>query len=85
MAGAMMKFDGGYLGFERCTDPKTGEQYLRAVIQSASTGRTTSAPVEVTKVFEFATEAVKQALLADGHPEGEIANVTWETRPPPAQ
>lgn len=79
MAGAVLEFEGGCLGFERCIEPGTGKEYLRAVIHSSRRGLTTTAPVEVHKVFEFATEAVKQALLADGYSEADVARVTWQS------
>ena len=79
MAGAVIKFGNGWMGFERCTDPKDETQYLRAVIHSGSTGRTTSSPVTVPQVMEFATEAVRQALLADGHSEDEIKEIAWRS------
>lgn len=77
MAGAVLRFSNGYLGFERCEDPTTKEQYIRAVIYSGSTGRMSSDSVTLKQVFEFATEAVKQALLADGHSEAELQNLSW--------
>lgn len=80
MAGVVLEFSNGYLGFERVENPTDGKQYLRAVIHSSSTGRTTSAPVELRQVFEFATEAVRQAMLADGHDESELIDLTWESR-----
>ena len=82
MAGAVLRFENGYLGFERVVNPENGEQYLRAVIHSTSTGRTTSSPVELSEVFSFASEAVKQALLADGHSEVEIGDVRWNSNLP---
>jgi hypothetical protein len=80
MAGAQLIFANGYLGFERVKDPKGEKQYLRAVIHNNSTGLTTSAPVEITQVVEFATEAVRQALLADGHDEEFVADLVWSSR-----
>lgn len=69
MAGALLKFSGGYLGFERCVSPDDGKEYLRAVVHSDSSGRTTSAPVTIAEAFQFATDVMKQALLADGEVE----------------
>lgn len=82
MAGTKLDFKGGYLGIERCRDPKSGKQYLRAVIHHAGTGRTTSSDVEVSEVFRFATEMVQQALLADGHPADEVTRVSWRSPVP---
>lgn len=83
MAGAKLEFDNGCLGIERCVDPTDGKQYLRACIQSYSTGRTTTAPVEIRDVMAFATEVAKQALLADGHDEREIGELVWRSTPTP--
>lgn len=85
MTLALLKFENGTMAVERCEDPKTGKQYLRAIAYQASTGRTVSAPVGPAEVMAFATDAVKQALLADGHDEREIADLTWASRPAGAQ
>lgn len=79
MAGALIKFNGGWMGFERCTDPKDDSQYLRATIYTSSQGRTVSGPVTLAQVFEFASESVRQALLADGHSEDEIKEIAWSS------
>lgn len=82
MTGAVLEFDNGFLGFERVVNPSGGKQYLRAIIHTKSTGRTVSAPVELSEVFSFASEAVKQALLADGHSEAEIGHIAWRSNLP---
>lgn len=80
MAGTALKFENGSMGFERCVDCVGGKQFLRAFIHHAATGRTTSASVEIRDVVAFATETVRQALLADGHNEIELTELTWTSR-----
>jgi hypothetical protein len=67
MAGAVLKFEGGYLGIERCEDPDDGKQYLRAVIHSGSTGRTASAPIDIENVEQFAFEILRECALGRGY------------------
>jgi len=72
MAGAILIFSNGRMGFERCRNPDDGSQYLRAVIYHSASGRRTSAPVETDEVERFVGETLRQCLLARGLSEDDI-------------
>lgn len=64
MAGALLQFEGGYLGIERCKDLDDQCQYLRAVIHHGGMGRTVSAPITIEEAELFAETILWQAALA---------------------
>ena len=79
MTGAVLKFENGYLGIERCQDPNDGgKQFLRAMIYSNASGRVSSAFVSNEDVQQFALDVMKQAVLAQGYSEDDIINMSLE-------
>lgn len=77
MVGAALRFDGGYLGFERCEDGN-GEQYLRAVVYIGSIGRQASAAIDTDRAVKFARDVLVQAALAKGLDKDKLVDIALE-------
>lgn len=57
-----------------------GKNWLRAVIYSKRRGLQTTAPISIHDAVAFATELMKQAMLADGHDESELQEMAWVSK-----
>lgn len=78
MAGAKLVFSNGYMGFERCIEPATNKQYLRAVVYSKSRGLQTSAAVEPELVAAFLLESVRQLAYSLGFTDERMQDMMME-------